>query len=75
MDGVIRRVEKIIGSSLSDFIEESPGFDVKFSGEFFDSVHGRRIRRALEKSDIIAIESGTMGQFLLRKPTGVSQSP
>ena len=56
-------------------VEEAGRFDCKLSGESFDRVERWRIGCAFKKTDIVAVESGTVRQFLLRKPTGVSQSP
>lgn len=62
-------------STTARFFEKSHWIDGKFFCESLDSVERRRIGCAFEKADIVSVDSGTMRQFLLRKPTGVSQSP
>jgi len=62
-------------STTARLLEKSHGIDGKFFCESLDSVERRRIGCAFEKADIVSVDSGTMRQFLLRKPTGVSQSP
>ena len=62
-------------STTAKIIEKSHGINGKFCCESLNRVERWRIGCAFEKADIVAVESGTMRQFLLRKPTGVSQSP
>lgn len=56
-------------------IKEAGRGDSKFFCESFDGVERRRIGCAFKKANIVAVDSGTMRQFLLRKPTGVTHSP
>lgn len=62
-------------STTARFLEKLHGIDGKFFCESPNRVERRRIGCAFEKADIVSVDSGTMRQFLLRKPTGVSQSP
>lgn len=62
-------------STTARSFEKLHGIDGKFFCESLDCVERRRIGCAFEKADIVSVDSGTMRQFLLRKPTGVSQSP
>ena len=70
-------IGKVLPDARSQHIAEAVGhgIDGKFFCESLNRVERRRIGCAFEKADIVSVDSGTMRQFLLRKPTRVSQSP
>ena len=72
---LVRWSEGDFRSMIRLVIKEAGRGDSEFFCESFDGVERRRIGRAFKKANIVAVDSGTMRQFLLRKPTGVTHSP
>ena len=59
---------------MQSMLEELDGFDLQRLGKAFQGVDSRSIFLSLDHADVIAIETGQVGELLLCEPAFLAQS-